>query len=178
MAQRLRTPPKSIKVLITNKHNGKVGAVEEIDFNEYIKNVLPNEWDLSSKDEALKAGALAVKMFAWYYIKYPGLPLVGAHVRDNTTFQAWVKNTEEEKTKITNPHIESVKNIGFYGEKLDNLFAPQYRRSSKDWKGSGCMPQLGTMRLAKNGKNFKEILSWYYDNSKELKSGKINYFNY
>lgn len=178
MAQRLRTPPKVIKVFITNKHNGKVGTVKEIDFNDYIKNVLPNEWDLSSKDEALKAGALAVKMYGWYYTKYPGLPLVGAHVRDNTTFQMWVKETEEEKTKITNPHIESVKNIGFYSENLDNLFAPQYRRSSKDWKGSGCMPQLGTMRLAKNGKNFKEILSWYYDNSKELKGGKMIYFNY
>jgi len=37
-----------------------------ISFKDYSKGVLPNEWDSSWKDESLKAGALAVKNFAWY----------------------------------------------------------------------------------------------------------------
>jgi hypothetical protein len=40
-------------------------TVEVVDFNEYVKNVLPNEWYLSWPYESLRAGAMAVKMYAW-----------------------------------------------------------------------------------------------------------------
>jgi len=38
---------------------------ETMDFKEYVKGVLPAEWGNDWHEESLKAGAMAVKMYAW-----------------------------------------------------------------------------------------------------------------
>ena len=44
------------------------GAVETVDFRAYLKNVLSREWISSWTTESLRAGALAVKHYAWYQV--------------------------------------------------------------------------------------------------------------
>ncbi|KAA9013560.1 SpoIID/LytB domain-containing protein [Niallia endozanthoxylica] len=181
--QFVRTPPATIKVLVKNRRNGRVGSVLTLSFYEYIRHVLPNEWDLRSSSHALKAGALCAIMYAWFFVRTPGFPLVGAHVSDSTDYQAWIKNTPLEKTKITDPHVKNVFQeirIGMYNEKDNSLFPTQYRSNGYniDWKGSGIVSQAGTNRLAGEGKHFTQILDWYYSKSSKLRGGKLGFFNY
>lgn len=68
------TPPKTIRVLRTaaTSPGAKVkGTVQTVDFYEYVATVMAAEWPERYPIETLKAGAIATKQFAWYYIKYP-----------------------------------------------------------------------------------------------------------
>ncbi|MGQ9560204.1 MAG: SpoIID/LytB domain-containing protein [Candidatus Oleimicrobiaceae bacterium] len=52
-----------------------LGQIDEEDFYYYVKNVLPKEWMASWPSQALRAGAVASKMYGWYRVyvpKYPG----------------------------------------------------------------------------------------------------------
>ena len=68
------TPPKTIKVLRTSATSpgAKVkGTVQKVDFYEYVATVMAAEWPEKYPIETIKAGAIATKQFAWYYIKFP-----------------------------------------------------------------------------------------------------------
>jgi hypothetical protein len=56
-------PPPSIRVFRT-----ATGGVETVDFRAYAKNVLSREWISTWTTESLRAGALAVKNYAWYQV--------------------------------------------------------------------------------------------------------------
>jgi hypothetical protein len=56
-------PPPTIRV-----YRAATGAVDTVDFRAYVKNVLSREWISSWTTESLRAGALAVKNYAWYYV--------------------------------------------------------------------------------------------------------------
>ena len=58
--------PETIRVRITGDEtcDGKFSHVEIIDFKEYVKGVLAAEWGNRWHVNSLKAGAVAVKMFA------------------------------------------------------------------------------------------------------------------
>jgi CSLREA domain-containing protein len=63
-------PPTTIKIKRLSQ-----GRVDPVDFRLYTKRVLPNEWIISGwPGEALKAGAEAIKMYAWYHIDQGGHP--------------------------------------------------------------------------------------------------------
>ena len=67
-------PPRTIRVLRTKrpKTPGSVaGTVEEVDFREYVGVVMAAEWPEHYPIETLKAGAVATKQFAWYYVIRP-----------------------------------------------------------------------------------------------------------
>ena len=57
------TPPPTIRV-----YRSASGAVDTVDFRTYVKNVLSREWISSWTTESLRAGALAVKNYAWYQV--------------------------------------------------------------------------------------------------------------
>ena len=72
-----RTPPPTIRVLRAKKRDGVsrqiVGTVQEVPFRDYVGVVLAAEWPDHYPIESIKAGALAVKQYAWYYtIVYRG----------------------------------------------------------------------------------------------------------
>ena len=72
-----RTPPPTIRVLRAKRRTGVdrdvVGTVQEVPFREYVGVVLAAEWPSHYPIETIKAGALAVKQYAWYYaIVYRG----------------------------------------------------------------------------------------------------------
>ena len=77
------TPPATIRV-----YRNSLDIVQVVDFKFYVKHVLPCEWLTQWPVESLRAGAVAVKEYAWYYIarggKYPSL---GADVTDGTADQ-------------------------------------------------------------------------------------------
>jgi hypothetical protein len=65
------TPPKTIKVLrtaATNPPKKVKGTAQTVDFYEYVATVMAAEWPERYPIETLKAGAIATKQFAWYYV--------------------------------------------------------------------------------------------------------------
>ncbi len=67
-------PPNRIRVLrtaATDAPEDVVDTVQEVDFYEYVATVMAAEWPERYPLETLKAGAVATKQFAWYYIIYP-----------------------------------------------------------------------------------------------------------
>ncbi len=67
-------PPKTIRVLRTYKTDapaGIRGKVQKVDFEKYVATVMAVEWPEHYPLETLKAGAIATKQFAWYYILNP-----------------------------------------------------------------------------------------------------------
>jgi hypothetical protein len=72
-----KSPPPTIRVLRAKKRDGVprdvVGTVQEVPFRDYVGVVLAAEWPDHYPLESIKAGALAVKQYAWYYaIVYRG----------------------------------------------------------------------------------------------------------
>jgi hypothetical protein len=57
-------PPEKILV-----YRSALGIVQEIpSFKDYVKDVLAPEWPAGSNSAAYEAGALAVKMYGWYFV--------------------------------------------------------------------------------------------------------------
>lgn len=81
-------PPRTIRVF---RH--LTGEVETVDFRAYARNVLSREWIGSWTTESLRAGALAVKGYAWYQVLHwrGGMNLVGTcfDLRDDTADQVY-----------------------------------------------------------------------------------------
>jgi hypothetical protein len=162
--------PNSIRVYLTAK-----SETTTLDFTTYCKNVLPNEWIASWPSESLKAGAMAVKMYAWYHVVHPKWPSLNADVKDTTADQVYKANSENTATSNA---VDSVKTVGMANSD-GNLFEAQYLAGTKGEPGdpgSGKVMQWGTKYWADSGnKTYKEMLHYYYDYSPKS-TGAITFF--
>ncbi len=168
--------PSTINVAITAYANCSdwlnagqaVIRVDTIDFKEYVKNVLPNEWISSWHAEALKAGAIAAKNYGWrkinvgarHYLKnmhnldkYPDIV-------DNTCDQRYIANTKRASTNAAVDAIWDYR-ITRNGNLLNNFYlATESQCLNSPYQP--CMPQWGTQYRAQEGKTWQQIVEQYY----------------
>jgi len=149
--------------------NGTPGFYKvTIDFNTYVKDVLPNEWLASWLDESLKSGAMVAKLAAWNTINsYPNKKWVttDADVVDFTCDQTYKNNSNNQKTN------QIIDNTWYYyvlynGSGTDQILSAQYidgDYSNKKYGGIK-MAQNGSQYFAQQGKPYEWILPYYYDN--------------
>jgi peptidoglycan hydrolase-like amidase len=81
-----KQPPPTIRVYRVSE-----GMVEEVDFKVYVTRVVSREWNIKQR-ELRKAGALAVKQYAWFHVlHYRGGSYEGKcfDVRDTTADQLY-----------------------------------------------------------------------------------------
>ncbi|WP_047150441.1 SpoIID/LytB domain-containing protein [Aneurinibacillus tyrosinisolvens] len=148
---------------------GRILYVMDYPFETYIRNVLPNEWLPSWEPEALKAGALAIKMFAWYHALNPVTIDNQTFAVDNTVnFQVFREGTDLPRT---NAAFDETINLAYvepdntiielnYRAGYPNSPNPQYRNAQK-------MAQHGSQYLAETqNRNMLQILQYYYENRK------------
>lgn len=170
--------PSTFKLYLTG-----TGTLINIGFDAYAKDVLPNEWYGSWKSEALKAGAVAIKSYAWYNATYPRLPATnyGAHLTDKwENYQHYVQNSGQGQT-ATNAAVSAVSGI-FMVNSAGNVFDTQYRAGTQGDIGTawgGVLSQWGTQYIATNYPEYTyyTILSYYYSYS-DKSSGLIKTGNY
>jgi hypothetical protein len=152
--------PASIRVYRTGS-----GVVEVVPFREYVKHVLPNEWISSWAPESLKAGAMAVKHYAWYWVSRGGKQVaLGADVKDNTDDQVYDPNLSYASTDAAvDATFEYVMTIN------GALFPAQYCAGAYDPDPAGDCPwnsrymtQWGSAYYADQGRPFGWILQFYY----------------
>ncbi len=65
------SPPSTVRVLRTKRDKTPwkiAGTVQEVDFRDYVAVTMAVEWPEHYPGQTLRAGAIATKQFAWYYV--------------------------------------------------------------------------------------------------------------
>ncbi|GIH16883.1 hypothetical protein Raf01_50550 [Rugosimonospora africana] len=142
-----------------------LGRVDRVDFETYVKNVLPNEWISSWPAESLKAGAMAVKSFGWYWALHSTNKTSGGacfDVYDNTSSQVYKPGSA---TTATNSAVDAT-----WGTRMTRggaILQAHYCSTTTacgGWVTGDWMSQYGSRDLANAGDSYSTILNYYYDN--------------
>ena len=171
----LSSPPSTINV-----GDGKVGSGGQPErksdatftptFSDYVYNATSNEIPYTYDEEAIKACAVAVKMYAWWcslgtYREAYGCDLLGNYDQtyDNTmtTYPSAVSTAIDD---VIDYYIISGSDIGKDSGKLFSTNCNNYK--SNNYAGSGRLIQSGAQSLATNSNySWQEIVHYYFDNS-------------
>ncbi|WP_221800613.1 hypothetical protein [Paenibacillus typhae] len=182
-----------------NLYPGCVGTevcIQEIDFLEYLKKSFPHVWKGDMNPEALKAGALAWKMRAWYAVsvnpltKQPGARVDDTDEQGNIIFYADYKpKNDEEKQRIAKLeevfHSTGVAGVGFKDGISDGLFLPGFSEKSgysaadaAKTAASGIFYMADTKELIKK-KNAAQLIQHYFKGSPQVTTtASVTFFRY
>ncbi|TDY49513.1 stage II sporulation protein [Alicyclobacillus sacchari] len=145
---------------------GRIIYVQAVPFVTYCEDVLPNEWFPSWRPEALKAGAMAVKMFAWYHHLHPVTIDGYTFDVDNTTNFQHFQDLSSQPT--TNAAFAAIQNVAYTrpnGEIIELNYSAGYQNDPNwQYRNAQKMAQWGTEYWAEKGQNYVQILQFYYQN--------------
>ena len=158
--------PNTIRVRVTGYPYCDLSrpyTVQTIDFKNYVKHVLPNEWGASWPWESIRAGAMAAKMYAWAIIadggKWPD-----ADVYDSTCDQVYNPSVAYA---TTNAVVDFTWNWRL--TKNGSLVHAYYRAYNYQCVDAGlegaCMGQWDSRDDAIDGMTWDEIVYKYYEGS-------------
>ncbi len=137
--------------------------VERVDFRTYVKNVLPNEWVPSWPRESLRAGAMAVKSYGWYWAMHSTRKTSwGAcfDVYDTTSSQVYRPGSA---TGSTSAAVDAT-----WGTRMTRsgaVFQAQYcskPTACGAWRDGEWLSQNGSRDKANAGWSYSGILKYYY----------------
>ncbi len=141
------------------------GTVDRVNFETYVENVLPNEWISSWAPESLKAGAMAVKSYGWYWAMHSTRRTSSGacfDVWDNTNSQVYKPGTA---TSATNSAVTST--WGTRMTRSGDILEASYCSTTTacgTWNTGNEMSQYGSEDLANGGDSYSTILHYYYSN--------------
>ncbi len=173
------TPPPTIRVLVrTGGQTGKY-TITDVPFEQYLDNVLPDEWEASWDSDALKAGAVAVRSYAWYWVTHYGGYLGSTRssktcfdVTDDSLFQNYVPGSADSSTTAAVVATRQV--AARVNGKILQASYQAYLKSSTESCGTGAngkvLSQYGTQacidsdenRGGNTGNKYNVILAKYY----------------
>lgn len=154
-------PPDYIRVL---RH--KSGRVDKVSFKRYVLVVLGREWPGYLPQQAINAGAVAVKQYAWYHAVMGGRMTRSGQcfdVTDGTGDQLYTPN----RTRIRADHYVALNATwGVHLAKSGSLFMTGYRTGEPRACGSDAtgwkLYARSATRCAYRGDGFVQILHIYY----------------
>lgn len=171
-------------------------CIQEIDFLEYLEKSFPHVWKGDMNTEAIKAGALAWKMRAWYAVsvnpltKQPSARVDDTDEQGNIIFYADYKpKNDEEKQRIARLeevfHSPGVAGVGFKDGISEGLFLPGFAQSSGYAAGdtaktaaSGIFYMADTKELVKK-KNAAQLIQHYFKGSPQMtNTASVTFFRY
>lgn len=95
--------------------------INELPLEEYLYAVVPSEMPASYPAESLKAQAVCARTYAYRYILRAGLPEVGAHVDDTTTYQVYHNCRENTATTTAVKETDGIL-LTYQGEPAQNYY--------------------------------------------------------
>jgi len=157
--------PQTIRVGITGQVTcttpPPVQEVVIVDFRDYVKHVLPNEWYASWHAEALRAGAMAVKTYAWYWVEQGGKwPAYGADVVDSACDQVYIPYSSHSRTDQAVDDTWGHRMLREGGVFPAYYYAGEYNGDPIDGHH---MTQWGSKYWADQGEAWDWIVGFYYD---------------
>ena len=143
---------------------GRIIYVKWVPFDTYVINSLPNEWVPAWHQESLQAGAMAVKMFAWYKVLHPTKLDGWEFDVDNTTnFQTYREGNRFDDTDTAHGRVRNLAFTQPDGTIVELNYRAGYENSPNwQYRNANMMAQWGSQYWAQQGKNMLEILQWYY----------------
>ncbi len=166
--QRAEPLPSTIRVRVTGYafcDTTRPYTVETVDFREYVRNVLPNEWGAGWPRESYRAGAMAVKMYAWSIVAAGG-KWSDADVYDSTCDQVYIPGVAYSST---NNAIDFTWNWRQYWVSSTHLVTAYYRALYSQCVDAGlanlCMGQIESRDMAADRYTWDEILFTFYPGS-------------
>ncbi|SHG00925.1 SpoIID/LytB domain protein [Jatrophihabitans endophyticus] len=153
------TLPSSILV-----YRKSLGTVQRVAFKTYVKNVLPNEWPASWPKESLRAGAVAVKSYGWYWALHSTRKTSSGQcfdVYDNTSSQVYEPGSAVAATSAAVDDTWSTRLT-----RSGNVLQAHYCSTSTacpGWVDGDWLSQTGSRDKAKAGTGYAAILRSYYD---------------
>ena len=163
--------PSAVRVAIRQTNafgepdpRGAILYVQSVNFDTYCREVLPNEWYPSWPAASLQAGAIAVKMFAWYHHLHP--VTVGGFTFDvdNTVnFQTFREQSEQVPTDKA---YYATRPLAYVPVSMDiqelNYRAGYEGNANWQYRNAQKMAQWGSDYLALQGWTPAQILNFYY----------------
>lgn len=151
-------PPPSILV-----YRVSLGRIDRVPFQEYVDNVLPNEWVSAWHPASLQAGAMAVKSFAWYWTNHSaGNSFNGScyDVTDTTSYQVYRPGSAVASTNAAVAATWSMR-MTRGGTIMESHYCST-ETACGAWVDGDWMSQYGSNDLAGQGSNYASILHHYY----------------
>ncbi len=140
-----------------------LNRVDRVEFKTYVKNVLPNEWRSHWPRESLRAGAIAVKQFGWYWALRSASKTPSGQcydVADDTASQMYKPGSA---TAATNAAVDATWGIRMTRD--GKIFKAQYCSTTtacRHWVTGDWMSQNGSRDKAEAGWSYSRILTYYY----------------
>ncbi|MBT2207771.1 MULTISPECIES: SpoIID/LytB domain-containing protein [Actinomadura] len=140
-----------------------LNRVERVAFKTYVQNVLPNEWVTSWPAESLKAGAMAVKSYGWYWALHSTRKTSGGQcfdVYDTTSSQVYKPGSAKAST---NAAVDAT-----WGTRMTRdgkILQAHYCSTTTacgGWVTGDWMSQYGSRDKANAGSSYSSILKAYY----------------
>jgi peptidoglycan hydrolase-like amidase len=169
-----KTPfPPAIRVAIRENNpwghpdpRGRIMYVKTYRTVDYMRNVLPVEWLPSWDADSLQAGAIAIKMFAWYHhlnpIKQSGFTF---DVDNTVNFQAFEERKNQPETDAAIARMGHLAYVMRDGEIFELNYRAGYRGSpNSQYRNAQKMAQWGSQYWAQRGRSYLQILQYYYEN--------------
>ena len=141
----------------------KLNRVDRVPFKTYVKNVLPNEWITSWPQASLRAGAVAVKSYGWYWALHSTRKTPSGQcfdVYDNTSSQVYKPGSA---VKATNAAVDATWGVRMTrGGKILQAHYCATTTACGAWVDGDWMSQYGSRDKANAGWGYKKILKHYY----------------
>ncbi|MDQ0188992.1 SpoIID/LytB domain-containing protein [Alicyclobacillus cycloheptanicus] len=143
---------------------GRIQWVQTVPFEQYCEDVLPNEWVPSWNIEALKAGAMAIKMFAWYHHLHPvSIDGFTFDVDNTVNFQTFRYLSRQPDTNQAVMAIRPYAYVKPDGEIIElNYRAGNENDPNWQYRNAQKMAQWGSEYWAERGRDYVQILQFYY----------------
>lgn len=167
--------PATIKVwrrAVDGSTDSCAGRVDVLPFESYVKGVVPNEWIASWGDESLKAGAVAARTYAFYWV-HKGGKYMCADIDDTTASQVY-KDTTSAKASAdvdatagqivvdsTGAPVFAEYSAENGDPTADGIADPVCAGQALNGHGHG-MCQWGTQRWSLQGKSYDWMVAHYY----------------
>ncbi|GAB3585643.1 SpoIID/LytB domain-containing protein [Calidifontibacter terrae] len=160
------TAPSTIRVLRTS-----TGTVQTVSFRSYVADVLAKEWYPSWNSASLRAGAMAIKTYAWYFANHSGANRhngVCYDVDDSPAhYQIYVPGSATASTTAAVSATWSTRMT-----KSNTIFAAYYCSTANPCPTpgylGGSMSQWGSKSLGDKGYTWQNIVKYYYGSTVQL----------
>ncbi|GGP95449.1 peptidoglycan hydrolase-like amidase [Actinomadura coerulea] len=141
-----------------------LGRVDRVAFKTYVKDVLPNEWVSSWPAESLKAGAMAVKSYGWYWALHSTRKTSGGQcfdVYDTTSSQVYKPGSAKASTSAAVDATWGTRMTR--GGKILEAHYCSTTTACGGWVTGDWMSQYGSRDKAEAGWSYSRILTAYYN---------------
>lgn len=140
-----------------------LNRVDRVAFKSYVKNVLPNEWVPSWPKESLKAGAMAVKSYGWYWALHSTRKTSDGRcfdVYDTTSSQVYKPGSAQASTSSAVDATWGTRMTR--GGKILQAHYCSTTTACGGWVTGDWMSQYGSRDKANAGWSYSRILKAYY----------------